>query len=124
MKRRKNSSARGRRTEKEFTLFLEKTFPSAQTEFKPRVINLTKDFWRFFDGLTFVATKKKYIFWQVKSNSVSAKARAEFFKSAKIFGNSHIKVLFVQKNKDKIFEIFIEATKVAPIKKIFQADDF
>ncbi|MCS7184234.1 MAG: hypothetical protein NZ866_02735 [Patescibacteria group bacterium] len=123
MKRVKNKSGKGKRVEKDFALKLKSIFPSAETELKPRIINLKKDFWGLFDGLTFIKNKKKFIFWQIKSNKIYLKDFKKFWKYSRYFFNHHIKIILVEKNK-KSLKIFYSSrydkffTEINQIKKI------
>lgn len=92
----KNKSKKGKKIEKNFSLELKKIFPSAETEIKPRIINLKKDFWGLFDGLTFIKSKKIYIFWQIKSKKISKREFNSFWQKAKIFKNNSIKILLIE----------------------------
>ncbi|MGC8981390.1 MAG: hypothetical protein ACP5JU_00320 [Minisyncoccia bacterium] len=105
MRRVKNRSLKGKKLEKEFSRIIQDLFKSAATELKPRIINLPKDFWGLFDGLTFIKSKKKFIFWQIKSKRLTKKEREDFWKKAKIFGNKKILILLIEKanNEWKIF---------------------
>lgn len=106
----KNRSRKGKRLEKFFAEELKKIFPQAETEIKPKIINLKKDFWGLFDGLTFIKNKRKFIFWQIKGISISNKQREEFWKEARKFSAKNILVLFIEKNK-KSLKIYFEHKK-------------
>jgi len=97
MRKLKNKSAKGKRLEKEFSLALKNIFPSADTELKPRIINLRKDFWGLFDGLTFIHQKKKFIFWQIKGKKITNLEYKKFWKLAYKFSNSNIVILLIEK---------------------------
>ena len=96
----KNPYKKGRILEKYFAQELQVAFPSAHTEFKPRVISQSKDFWCLFDGLTFVKTKKFFIFWQSKSNKLPPSKRNLFWKSAKAFQAPNIRIFLLEKHND------------------------
>jgi hypothetical protein len=96
MRKLKDKTKKGKKIEKEFALKIKTIFPSAETELKPRIINLKKDFWGVFDGLTFIKSKRKYIFWQIKSKKISKSEFNSFWKQAKIFENQLIKVLLIE----------------------------
>jgi hypothetical protein len=110
MRKVKNRSLKGKKLEKEFSNILQRLFGSARTEIKPRIINLPKDFWGVFDGLTFIKSKKKFIFWQIKGKKLTNKERLEFWRKAKIFGNKKILILLIEKN-GKEWKIFINEKK-------------
>jgi len=105
MKKIKNRAGKGRRLEKFFALKLKELYPTSETEFKPRIINLRKDFWGLFDGLTFIKSKRKFIFWQIKGIKISKKYKKFFWSKAKFFANKNILVLLIEKIKNnwKIF---------------------
>ncbi len=105
MKRVRNKSLKGKRLEKFFAQKLKELFPSSETEIKPRIINIKKDFWGLFDGLTFIKSKKKFIFWQIKGKKITNKEKIKFWNNSKIFQNFNILVLLIEKhnNKWKIF---------------------
>ena len=121
MKRLKNKSAKGRRLEKFFAKKLKEIFPSSETEIKPRIINLRKDFWGLFDGLTYIKDKKKFLFWQIKGSKITKKIFNSFWKKAKIFQARNIIVLLIEKNK-KDWKIFYNNKKflnnIEKIKKL------
>jgi hypothetical protein len=119
MRRVKDTSKKGKRIEKEFVLCLNRCYPACLTETKPRVISLTKDFWRLFDGLTFHPIKRRYIFWQVKGKRVSMNERRQFFKQAQVFGNSFVKIVLVERN-GKDFELFVSETERISIRHLFR----
>lgn len=123
MRRTKNKSEKGKRIEKKFSLELKKFFPSAETEIKPRIINLKKDFWGLFDGLTFIKSKRKYIFWQIKSKRISKKEFNFFWQKAKIFESNSIKILLIENYNFKLRIYFNNQkenylTKIKDLKKI------
>lgn len=121
MKQLKNKSAKGKRLEKFFSQKLKELFPSSETELKPRIINLKKDFWGLFDGLTYIKNKKRFLFWQIKGGKITQKVLKDFWKKAKNFQSSVIKVLLIEKNKNK-WKIFYNnknyVTSIEEIKKI------
>ncbi len=105
MRKLKNKSAKGKKIEKEFSLVLKNIFPSADTEIKPRIINMRKDFWGLFDGLTFIHKKKKFIFWQIKSKKITSSEYKKFWSMAYKFNNHNVVVLLIEKigNSYKIY---------------------
>ncbi len=113
MKKIKNRSGKGKRLEKFFAQELKKIFPKAETEIKPRIINLKKDFWGLFDGLTFIKDKRKFIFWQIKGAPVSNKSKEKFWKEAEKFSSRNIIILFIEKNK-KSWKIYFQPKKYFP----------
>lgn len=117
MRKLKNKSLKGKKAEKEFAEILKKFFKSAQTEFKPRIINLSKDFWGLFDGLTFIRSKRKYIFWQIKSKKISKKEVENFWKMANIFRNKNIVVILIEKYKNN-WKIYSNKQKFGGLKII------
>jgi hypothetical protein len=100
MRKVKNRSLKGKRLEKYFAQELKKLFPSAETEIKPRIINIKKDFWGLFDGLTFIRKKKKFIFWQIKGVKISKKFIKNYWRNVKAFNNSKIIIILVEKYKN------------------------
>jgi hypothetical protein len=110
MRKVKNRSLKGKKLEKDFSKILQRFFGSARTELKPRIINLPKDFWGLFDGLTFVKSKRKFIFWQIKGKKLTKKEISDFWKKAKIFGNKKILILLIEKN-NKEWKIFVNEKK-------------
>lgn len=123
MRRLKNKSGKGKKIEKEFAYQLQSLFNSAETELKPRIINLKKDFWGIFDGLTFIKSKRIYLFWQIKSKKISSKEFKYFWYKARLFSNSSIKILLVENYKNKIKIYFSNNPKkyldnIKSIKKI------
>lgn len=123
MKKLKNKSKKGKRLEKIFAEELRKIFPQAETEIKPRIINLKKDFWGVFDGLTFIKNKKRFIFWQIKGAPTSKKIKNDFWKNAKNFQSKNILVLFIEKNKKQWKIYFSPKTYISSfrdLRKIFK----
>jgi hypothetical protein len=123
MRRLKNKSGKGKKIEKEFAYQLQSLFNSAETELKPRIINLKKDFWGIFDGLTFIKSKRIYLFWQIKSKKISSKEFKYFWYKARLFSNNSIKILLVENYKNKIKIYFSNNPKkyldnIKSIKKI------
>ncbi|GIW65669.1 MAG: hypothetical protein KatS3mg094_188 [Candidatus Parcubacteria bacterium] len=123
MRKLKNKSKKGKKIEKEFALKIKSVFLSAETEIKPRIINLKKDFWSLFDGLTFIKSKRKYIFWQIKSKKISSKEFRNFWLRANNFKNKSIIILLIENfnNQIKIFpsskkERYL--TKIKDLKKL------
>jgi len=100
MRKVKNRSLKGKRLEKYFAQELKKLFPSAETEIKPRIINIKKDFWGLFDGLTFIRKKKKFIFWQIKGIKISKKFIKNYWRNVEAFNNSKIIIILVEKYKN------------------------
>jgi hypothetical protein len=100
MRKVKNRSLKGKRLEKYFAQELKKLFPSAETEIKPRIINIKKDFWGLFDGLTFIRKKRKFIFWQIKGVKISKKFTKNYWANVKAFNNSKIIIILVEKYKN------------------------
>jgi hypothetical protein len=100
MRKVKNRSLKGKRLEKYFAQELKKLFPSAETEIKPRIINIKKDFWGLFDGLTFIRKKKKFIFWQIKGVKISKKFIKNYWRNVEAFNNSKIIIILVEKYKN------------------------
>jgi len=121
MRKVRNKSLKGKRLEKFFSQELKKIFPLAETEIKPRVINIKKDFWGLFDGLTFVKNKKKFIFWQIKGSKISKKVLNEYWKKADFFKNPKIVILLIEKYKNR-WRIYFSPHKyfesIKEIKKI------
>ena len=105
MRKLKDKTKKGKKIEKEFALKIKSIFPSSETEIKPRIINLKKDFWGIFDGLTFIKSKKKYLFWQIKTKKITKKEFRLFWQRAKLFQGDQIKIFLVEnyQNKLKIF---------------------
>jgi hypothetical protein len=100
MRKVKNRSLKGKRLEKYFAQELKKLFPSAETEIKPRIINIKKDFWGLFDGLTLIKKKRKFIFWQIKGVKISKKFIKNYWANVKAFNNSRIIIILVEKYKN------------------------
>jgi hypothetical protein len=100
MRKVKNRSLKGKRLEKYFAQELKKLFPSAETEIKPRIINIKKDFWGLFDGLTFIRKKKRFIFWQIKGVKISKKFIKNYWRNVEAFNNSKIIIILVEKYKN------------------------
>jgi hypothetical protein len=100
MRKVKNRSLKGKRLEKYFAQELKKLFPSAETEIKPRIINIKKDFWGLFDGLTFIRKNKKFIFWQIKGIKISKKFIKNYWRNVEAFNNSKIIIILVEKYKN------------------------
>ncbi|GIW66869.1 MAG: hypothetical protein KatS3mg095_0767 [Candidatus Parcubacteria bacterium] len=123
MRKLKDKSKKGKKNEKDFALKLKLIFPSAETEIKPRIINLKKDFWGIFDGLTFIKSKKKYIFWQLKNKKISLTEFKAFWHKAYFFGNQNIIILLIEMLNNE-FKIFFSSnrkkylTKIKDLKKI------
>ncbi|MEK7673723.1 MAG: hypothetical protein AAB371_00805 [Patescibacteria group bacterium] len=92
-----NKVGKGKRLEKLFRDTLKKCYPSCMTELKPMLRFMPKDFWALFDGLTFFPAKKKYLFWQTKSNKLTPKERAHFWSLAKKFQAPNIQILLIEK---------------------------
>lgn len=97
MRKLEDRSAKGKRLEKLFSIKLKEIFPSSETELKPRIINLKKDFWGLFDGITFIKSKKKYIFWQIKGRRLSLAEIKNFWEKAKKFKNPYIIIFLIEK---------------------------
>ncbi len=121
MRKLKDKSSKGKRLEKFFSLKLKELFPSSETEIKPRIINLRKDFWGLFDGLTFIKSKRKYIFWQIKGKKLSSNEIKHFWKQSKIFQTADILILLIEKTHSG-WKIFYNnkkyVTKIEEIKNI------
>lgn len=119
MRRVKDTSKKGKRIEKEFALCLNRCYPACVTELKPRVISMTKDFWRLFDGLTFHPIKRRYLFWQIKGNRLSDSRRRQFFAQARLFENHFVKVVLVEKNGAG-FDVFVSESVRVSVRDIFR----
>jgi len=121
MRKVRNKSLKGKRLEKYFAQELKKLFPTAETEIKPRIINMKKDFWGLFDGLTFIKNKRKFIFWQIKGGKISKKLIENYWRETKNFKNSKILILLIEKYKNN-WKIYISQKKylnsIKDIKKI------
>jgi len=121
MRKVRNKSLKGKRLEKYFAQELKKLFPTAETEIKPRIINMKKDFWGLFDGLTFIKNKRKFIFWQIKGGKISKKLIENYWRETKNFKNSKILILLIEKYKNN-WKIYISPKKylksIKDIKKI------
>jgi hypothetical protein len=100
MRKVKNRSLKGKRLERYFAQELKKLFPSAETEIKPRIINIKKDFWGLFDGLTLIRKKRKLIFWQIKGVKISKKFIKNYWRNVEAFNNSKIIIILVEKYKN------------------------
>jgi hypothetical protein len=95
-----NKVGKGKRLEKLFRDTLKKCYPSCLTELKPMLKFMQKDFWGLFDGITFFPNKKKYLFWQTKSNKLTPMERKKFWYQAEKFQANNIKILLIEKNKE------------------------
>jgi hypothetical protein len=100
MRKVKNRRLKGKRLERYFAQELKKLFPSAETEIKPRIINIKKDFWGLFDGLTLIRKKRKLIFWQIKGVKISKKFIKNYWRNVEAFNNSKIIIILVEKYKN------------------------
>lgn len=76
---------------------------------------MQKDFWGLFDGLTFFPNKKKYLFWQTKSNKLTPKERREFWNSANKFKAQNIIILLIEKNKEGLL-VSVNQKEISEIK--------
>ncbi len=110
MRKARNRSLKGKRLEKYFAQELKKLFSSAETEIKPRVINIKKDFWGLFDGLTFIRKKRKFIFWQIKGGKIPKKFFQNYWKNVEPFKNSKIIILLIEKYKNN-WKIYLSPNK-------------
>lgn len=106
-----NKVGKGKRLEKLFREKIKEWFPTSLTELKPTLRFMSKDFWGVFDGLTFFPNKKKFLFWQTKSNKLAAKERKIFWASAKKFRTLSTQVVLIEKHNSG----FCVSSDLAPI---------